>query len=197
MLMLSRPILAAVAIFVGAWNNFLWPFIVTTDAGLMTLRVGLQTVKSAYGLQARQASGSTARSPICAEYGVRDPCRPAVGAGFRVLPAPDHQRHHHHRFRRAVVLGQRFRQAGFRCDPLKRRPSSARLRGSMLPGGRREGGKCVTDETTRRAVPWCEESRHDATRQVFGPTCGLYRHPRGRLGGSVRYSAARGDAEAE
>ena len=31
---LSRPILAAVAIFVfiGAWNNFLWPFIATNDA---------------------------------------------------------------------------------------------------------------------------------------------------------------------
>ncbi|WP_328994203.1 carbohydrate ABC transporter permease [Kribbella sp. NBC_01245] len=53
---LSRPILAAVAIFVfiGAWNNFLWPFIVTTDADLMTLPVGLATVKSAYGLQYAQ-----------------------------------------------------------------------------------------------------------------------------------------------
>ncbi len=33
---LSRPILAAVAIFVfiGAWNNFLWPFIATNDTSL-------------------------------------------------------------------------------------------------------------------------------------------------------------------
>lgn len=39
---LSRPILAAVSIFVfiGAWNNFLWPFIVTSDPSLMTLPVG-------------------------------------------------------------------------------------------------------------------------------------------------------------
>ncbi|KAK1826727.1 ABC transporter type 1, transmembrane domain MetI-like protein [Podospora conica] len=46
---LSRPIVAAVSIFVfiGAWNNFLWPFIVTNDSSLMTLPVGLQTVKSA------------------------------------------------------------------------------------------------------------------------------------------------------
>ena len=50
---LSRPILAAVSIFVfiAAWNNFLWPFIVTNDSLLMTLPVGLQTVKSAFGVQ--------------------------------------------------------------------------------------------------------------------------------------------------
>src|SRR5699024_7723274 len=49
---LSRPILGAVSIFVfiGAWNNFLWPFIVINDADLMTLPVGLQTVISAYGI---------------------------------------------------------------------------------------------------------------------------------------------------
>lgn len=53
---LSRPILGAVAIFVfiGAWNNFLWPFIVINDADLMTLPVGLQTVISAYGIQYAQ-----------------------------------------------------------------------------------------------------------------------------------------------
>ena len=53
---LSRPILAAVAIFVfiAAWNNFLWPFIIINDTSLMTLPVGLQTVKSAYGVQYAQ-----------------------------------------------------------------------------------------------------------------------------------------------
>ncbi|MFC0672562.1 carbohydrate ABC transporter permease [Brachybacterium hainanense] len=53
---LSRPILGAVAIFVfiGAWNNFLWPFIVINDADLMTLPTGLQTVISAYGIQYAQ-----------------------------------------------------------------------------------------------------------------------------------------------
>jgi len=53
---LSRPILASVAIFVfiGAWNNFLWPFLVINDTGLMTLPVGLQTVISAYGVQYAQ-----------------------------------------------------------------------------------------------------------------------------------------------
>ncbi|WP_315093721.1 carbohydrate ABC transporter permease [uncultured Cellulomonas sp.] len=57
---LSRPILAAVSmfVFVFAWNNFLWPFIATSDATLMTLPVGLQTVKSAYGLQYAQVMAS-------------------------------------------------------------------------------------------------------------------------------------------
>ncbi|MBI5160018.1 MAG: carbohydrate ABC transporter permease [Micrococcales bacterium] len=53
---LSRPILASVAIFVfiGAWNNFLWPFLIINDTTLMTLPVGLQTVISAYGVQYAQ-----------------------------------------------------------------------------------------------------------------------------------------------
>ncbi|MBF4601140.1 carbohydrate ABC transporter permease [Frigoribacterium sp. VKM Ac-1396] len=56
LLPLSRPILGAVSIFVfiGAWNNFLWPFIVTNDASLLTLPVGLQTIESAYGIQYAQ-----------------------------------------------------------------------------------------------------------------------------------------------
>jgi multiple sugar transport system permease protein len=65
---LSRPILAAVSIFifVGAWNNFLWPFIVTNDASLMTLPVGLQTVQSAFGVQYAQdmASAVLAALPL-------------------------------------------------------------------------------------------------------------------------------------
>ncbi|MEW2555290.1 carbohydrate ABC transporter permease [Streptomyces zhihengii] len=57
---LSRPIVSAVAIFVfiGAWNNFLWPFVVTNDPGLMTLPVGLATVKDAYGIQYAQSMAS-------------------------------------------------------------------------------------------------------------------------------------------
>jgi multiple sugar transport system permease protein len=63
---LSRPILAAVSIFVFtfAWNNFLWPFIATSDSSLMTMPVGLQTVKSAYGLQYAQVMASAVLAAI-------------------------------------------------------------------------------------------------------------------------------------
>ncbi|MDP9986972.1 multiple sugar transport system permease protein [Arthrobacter oryzae] len=57
---LSRPILVAVSIFVfiGAWNNFLWPFIVTNNPDLLTLPVGLATIKNAYGVQYAQTMAS-------------------------------------------------------------------------------------------------------------------------------------------
>ncbi|MFE7992666.1 carbohydrate ABC transporter permease [Streptomyces shenzhenensis] len=57
---LSRPMLAAVAIFVfiGAWNNFLWPFVATSDPALMTLPVGITSVKDAYGIQYAQTMAS-------------------------------------------------------------------------------------------------------------------------------------------
>ncbi|WP_020124014.1 carbohydrate ABC transporter permease [Streptomyces canus] len=69
---LSRPIVSAVAIFVfiGAWNNFLWPFIVTNDADLMTLPVGLATVKDVYGIEYAQsmASALLAALPLIVVY---------------------------------------------------------------------------------------------------------------------------------
>jgi multiple sugar transport system permease protein len=48
---LSRPVLAAVSIFtfISTWNNFLWPFLVTTDPNGMTLPVGLVNVQAGYG----------------------------------------------------------------------------------------------------------------------------------------------------
>lgn len=57
---LSRSIIVAVAIFVfiGAWNNFLWPFIITNSPELMTIPVGLGTVKNAYGVQYAQNMAS-------------------------------------------------------------------------------------------------------------------------------------------
>ncbi|GHJ42149.1 carbohydrate ABC transporter permease [Streptomyces sp. TS71-3] len=60
MLPLSRPMLAAVAIFVfiTAWNNFLWPFVSTSDPSLMTLPVGITSVKDAYGIQYAQTMSS-------------------------------------------------------------------------------------------------------------------------------------------
>jgi multiple sugar transport system permease protein len=57
---LSRPVLTAVGIFtfIGAWNNFLWPFIVTNDPEMMTLPVGLGTVLGQYGIQYAQVMAS-------------------------------------------------------------------------------------------------------------------------------------------
>ncbi|WP_299039469.1 carbohydrate ABC transporter permease [uncultured Pseudokineococcus sp.] len=57
---LSRSIVAAVGIFVfiGAWNNFLWPFIIISDPDLMTLPVGLVQVRSSFGVQYAQVMAS-------------------------------------------------------------------------------------------------------------------------------------------
>jgi len=53
---LARPATAAVAIFtfVLTWNNFIWPFVVTTARSLQTIPVGLSTVNSFYGAQYAQ-----------------------------------------------------------------------------------------------------------------------------------------------
>ncbi|MGH8869754.1 MAG: carbohydrate ABC transporter permease [Actinomycetes bacterium] len=57
---MSKPILAAVGIFVfiHCWNNFLWPFIVTTNPDMMTIPVGLYTVQGTYGLRYAQVMAS-------------------------------------------------------------------------------------------------------------------------------------------
>ncbi|AXK36006.1 carbohydrate ABC transporter permease [Streptomyces armeniacus] len=57
---LSRPVLSAVAIFtfITTWNNFLWPFLVTTDPDGMTLPVGLVNVLSSYGVRYAQVMAS-------------------------------------------------------------------------------------------------------------------------------------------
>jgi len=48
---LSRATIAAVGIFtfVLSWNNFIWPFVSTSSADLMTIPVGLATVNAGYG----------------------------------------------------------------------------------------------------------------------------------------------------
>jgi multiple sugar transport system permease protein len=48
---LSRATIAAVGIFtfVLAWNNFIWPFVITSERDLMTVPVGLATVNAGYG----------------------------------------------------------------------------------------------------------------------------------------------------
>jgi multiple sugar transport system permease protein len=53
---LARPATAAVGIFtfVLSWNNFIWPFVITTARSLQTIPVGLSTVNSFYGAQYAQ-----------------------------------------------------------------------------------------------------------------------------------------------
>jgi multiple sugar transport system permease protein len=53
---LSGSILAVVSIFVfiSTWNNFLWPFIITSNPSLMTLPVGLVQVQSSFGVRYAQ-----------------------------------------------------------------------------------------------------------------------------------------------
>jgi multiple sugar transport system permease protein len=50
---LSRPALAAVAIFtfVFSWNHLLWPLLVLTNPDLMTIPVGLATVQGSFGIR--------------------------------------------------------------------------------------------------------------------------------------------------
>ncbi|MET8992341.1 carbohydrate ABC transporter permease [Nonomuraea wenchangensis] len=58
---LSRPVLAAVSIFtfITTWNNFLWPFLVSTDPNTMTLPVGLaNVVQGTFGLRYAQIMAS-------------------------------------------------------------------------------------------------------------------------------------------
>lgn len=63
---LSRPVIAAVAVFVWVhtWNNFLWPFIVTSDPNIMTLPVGLAQVESEYGLQYARIMASSVAAGV-------------------------------------------------------------------------------------------------------------------------------------
>jgi multiple sugar transport system permease protein len=53
MLPLSGPALATLAIFtfMGQWNNFLWPLVVTHSEAMRTLPVGLATFQGQYSVQ--------------------------------------------------------------------------------------------------------------------------------------------------
>jgi len=50
---LSKPALATLAIFtfMGQWNNFLWPLVVTNSIEMRTLPVGLSAFQSRYAIQ--------------------------------------------------------------------------------------------------------------------------------------------------
>ncbi|GAC1396538.1 MAG: carbohydrate ABC transporter permease [Chloroflexota bacterium] len=69
---LSRPGLAALTIFafMGSWNSFLWPLLVTTDQSLMTLPLGLSTLQGQYSTAWNQLMAGTVISvlPIIVVY---------------------------------------------------------------------------------------------------------------------------------
>jgi multiple sugar transport system permease protein len=60
----------AIITFIGAWNAFLWPFLVATTDSAMTVTVGIVQVHSAFGVQyARNlASAVIAALPVAVAY---------------------------------------------------------------------------------------------------------------------------------
>ncbi len=63
---LARSGLAALTIFsfMGSWNSFLWPLLVTSDQNLMTLPLGLSTLQGQYSTAWNQLMAGTVLSII-------------------------------------------------------------------------------------------------------------------------------------
>ena len=72
MLPMNWGITTALAIitFIGAWNAFLWPFLVSSSDTTMTVTVGITQVHDAFGVQyARNMAGAVlAALPVAAAY---------------------------------------------------------------------------------------------------------------------------------
>jgi multiple sugar transport system permease protein len=60
----------AIITFIGAWNNFLWPFLVATSDSSMTVTVGITQVHDAYGVQyaRNMATAVMAALPVVIAY---------------------------------------------------------------------------------------------------------------------------------
>jgi multiple sugar transport system permease protein len=60
----------AIITFIGAWNNFLWPFLATTSEDMMNITVGITQVTDAFGVKyARDlASAILAALPVAIVY---------------------------------------------------------------------------------------------------------------------------------
>lgn len=63
---LARSSLAALSIFafMGSWNNFLWPLLITTDPRLMTLPLGLSSLQGQYSTAWNQLMAGTVISIV-------------------------------------------------------------------------------------------------------------------------------------
>lgn len=66
----SITVSLAIVTFIGAWNNFLWPFIVLNDTAKLTIPVGITQVQSAYGVAYAKtmATAVTAAIPTVIAY---------------------------------------------------------------------------------------------------------------------------------
>jgi multiple sugar transport system permease protein len=60
----------SIIIFIGTWNNFFWPLIVTNSTPMLTVPVGMTQVQSAYGVAFAKicATGVLASIPTAAAY---------------------------------------------------------------------------------------------------------------------------------
>jgi multiple sugar transport system permease protein len=69
---LSGNIVWAMAIvtFIGAWNNFLWPFIIVTSSDMMTIPLGLTQTYEAFGVRYAQlmAAALLGALPVALAY---------------------------------------------------------------------------------------------------------------------------------
>ena len=68
----------AIITFIGAWNNFWWPFLVVTSEDMMTIPVGITQVQDVFGVAYARHHGGGA------------PRRVAGGGRLPRLPAPRH-----------------------------------------------------------------------------------------------------------
>ena len=60
----------AIVTFIGAWNAFFWPFIITTSESMMTIPVGITQVNDAFGVQYARTMAVAVLSglPVAAAY---------------------------------------------------------------------------------------------------------------------------------
>ncbi len=60
----------SIVTFIGTWNNFFWPFIITNSTPMLTIPVGMTQVQSAYGIAFAKTSAIAvlASLPTAAAY---------------------------------------------------------------------------------------------------------------------------------
>ncbi|MCA9836695.1 MAG: carbohydrate ABC transporter permease [Trueperaceae bacterium] len=60
----------AIVTFIGIWNNFFWPFLITTSESMMTIPVGITQVTDSFGVQYARtmAMAVLAGLPVVAGY---------------------------------------------------------------------------------------------------------------------------------